>query len=405
MNVLIIAQYFPPDLGGSSTRAYNVARGLALNGCNVTCIAAFPHYPHGRIPVEYRWKLLKVEWMGRIKVIRTLMPPIRSVGFFRRILLIGSFALSALFAIPLVGKVDVIWASSWIPGLIYGIVKRRPVALNVDDLTLEDLVDLELIGENSFVLKVAERVYRFFLVKANAVTPISPGYTEILSKKYCVKPDRIHVVRGGVDLSIFKPGLSKRNNNKYTVLYSGAFSVAYDFETVFKAAKIIEEVDRDVEFVIQGAGELLNHMVSKINDLSVKNVRIINKVLSREAVAELLSQADVLLLPLTKFKKPYRGFSSKLYEYQAAGKPIICCADGQPAEHIQMTFSGLVVEPGDYEDLAKAVIWLKENPKLALEMGENGRRYVEKEASIEAIGSKMKQILQALIAKHGQSTR
>jgi colanic acid biosynthesis glycosyl transferase WcaI len=180
-------------------------------------------------------------------------------------------------------------------------------------------------------------------------------------------------------------------------LYSGAFSVAYDFETVFKAARIVEEFDGDVEFVVQGAGELLDFMCSRVNDLGVKNVRIINKVLSREAVAELLSQADVLILPLAKFKKPYRGFSSKLYEYQAAGKPIICCADGQPAEHVQMTGSGLVVKPGDYEALAKAVIWLKENPKLAWEMGENGRKYVEREASIEAIGLKMKTIFELII--------
>jgi glycosyltransferase involved in cell wall biosynthesis len=131
--------------------------------------------------------------------------------------------------------------------------------------------------------------------------------------------------------------------------------------------------------------------------LGVKNVRIINKVLSREAVAELLSQADVLILPLAKFKKPYRGFSSKLYEYQAAGKPIICCADGQPAEHVRRTCSGFVVKPGDYEALAKAVIWLKENPKPAWEMAENGRRYVEKEASIEAVGLKMKEILRMLL--------
>ena len=81
MNVLILAQYFPPDLGGAATRAYNLAKGLALNGCNVTVIAAFPHYPHGNIPKEYRWKPLKVEWMGNIKVIRTFMPPIKSKAF------------------------------------------------------------------------------------------------------------------------------------------------------------------------------------------------------------------------------------------------------------------------------------------------------------------------------------
>jgi glycosyltransferase involved in cell wall biosynthesis len=202
---------------------------------------------------------------------------------------------------------------------------------------------------------------------------------------------------GGVDLSVFKRGMSKRVNANFVVLYSGAFSVAYDFEQLFKAARIVGEFDGNVEFVVQGAGELLDSMCSRVNDLGVKNVRIINKVLSREAVAELLSQADVLILPLTKFKKPYKGFSSKLYEYQAAGKPIICCADGQPAEHVQITGSGIVVKPGDYEALAKAVMSLKENVKLAWEMAENGRKYVEKEASIEAVGLKIKTIFESII--------
>ena len=28
MRVLVLAQYFPPDMGGGATRAYNVAEGL-----------------------------------------------------------------------------------------------------------------------------------------------------------------------------------------------------------------------------------------------------------------------------------------------------------------------------------------------------------------------------------------
>ena len=400
MHVLVIAQYFPPDLGGSATRAYNLAKGLFLNDCNVTVVAAFPHYPHGKIPKEYRWKPIKVEWMGKIRVIRTFMPPIKSEGFFRRILLIGAFAVSSLFALPFVGKVDAVWSSSWVPGLVYGRVKRRPVALNEDDLTLEDLVDLKLIDEDSLVLRVAEWVYRLFLIKCNVVTPISPGYVETLVKKYCVEKSRIHVVRGGVDLSIFKPSAHKQNvGKKFVVLYSGAFSVAYDFEQVFKAAKVVEEVDGDVEFVVQGKGELLGSMCSKLNELNVKNVKIVDKLLSRDEVAELLNQADVLVLPLVEYKKPYRGMSSKLYEYQAVGKPIICCSRGLPSVYVKETNSGLAVYPGDYEALAKAVIELKENPKLARMMGENGRKYVETEASIAAVGLKMKEIFETLTQK------
>jgi glycosyltransferase involved in cell wall biosynthesis len=399
LNVLVIAQYFPPDIGGSATRAYNMAKGLALNDCNVTAVVAYPHYPHGKIPAEFRWKPLKVEWMGKIKVIRTFMPPIRSEGIFKRLLLMGAFAVSSLSALPFVGKVDAVWASSWVPGLVYGRVKRAPVALNEDDLTLEDLVDLNLIDEGSLILRIAEWVYKLFLVKGDAVTPVSPGYVEVLSRKYWVDRSRIHVVRGGVDLSVFKPVVPREPGKRFVVLYSGAFSVAYDFEQVFRAAKIVEEMDSDVEFVVQGTGELLGSMRSRIDELNLKNVKIIDRLLSREDVATLLNQADVLVLPLVEFKKPYLGVSSKLYEYQAVGKPMICCSRGLPKNYVKETNSGLVVYPGDYEAFAKAVIELKENPEQARMMGENGRKYVESNASIEAVGLRMKGIFEALTRK------
>jgi len=81
--------------------------------------------------------------------------------------------------------------------------------------------------------------------------------------------------------------------------------------------------------------------------------------------------------------------ASKLYEYQAVGRPIICCAEGQPAECVKETGSGVVVKPGDYEALAKVVLYLKNNPDLARGLGDSGRRYVEDNLSIEKIGKEM----------------
>jgi glycosyltransferase involved in cell wall biosynthesis len=396
----VLAQYFPPDIGGAATRAYNLAKGLTLNGCNVTVIAAFPHYPHGIIPEQYKWNLLKVEWMEKIRVIRTFMPPIKSEGFFKRLLLMAAFTASSLFAFPFVGKTDAVWASSWAPGYIYSKMKRKPLALNVDDLTLEDLVDLNLVNEDSLVLKIGEWVYRLFYVKGNALTTISAGYSEIISKKYCVASNRIHLIRGGVDLSTFKPSKKEEADaRKFTVLYSGAFSVAYDFEQIFEAAKILETVDDNIEFVIQGTGELLGSMQRSVSRLQAKNVKIIDKVLSRAEVAQLLAKADVLVLPLASFYKsgkPYRGMSSKLYEYQAVGKPIICCSRGIPSTYVEETSSGLVANPGDFKTLAKYILILKKNPNLAQIMGQNGRKFVEVEASVESVGSAMRRVFKSL---------
>jgi len=403
LKVLVVAQYFPPDLGGAATRAFNVAKGLALNACNVTVISAFPHYPHGKIPREYRYKPFKMEWFGKVRVIRTFVLPLESKGLFKRLLLFGSFMLSSLSALPMVGKIDVVWAANpdvfvLLPSVVYGVLKKKPIVSNVDDLIIEDLYDLSLVRRGSAVSQVAEFFARVLFAKVKAATPISPGYIETL-RRYGVSEKRIYVVRGGVDLDVFKPSFKQDAGGKFVVLYSGGFSIAYDFEQIFKAAKIIEELDGNVEFVIQGKGELLDSMRSKVNELNVKNVRIVDKLLSREAVAELLGQADVLVLPLVDFKIPYRGMSSKLYEYQAVGKPIICCSRGVPKDYVEETNSGLVVYPGDYEALAKAVIELKANSRVAGVMGENGRKYVEHEASIEAVGLKMKETFKQLIPK------
>ena len=404
MNILIIGQYFPPNLGGSATRANNIVKGLRLNGCGVTVVTAFPHYPDGNIPKEYRWKPFKVEWNDDIKVIRTFMPPIESRGLINRIILIGFFAISSLFAFGMVKKIDVVWSSSWIPGIVYGRVKKKPVALNVDDLMLEDLIDLKLIKEGSMVFRVAKMIFRVCLAKGDIITPISQGYIDTLSKEYLIDRNRIHAVRGGVDLTVFRPMTSQQKiRPKFSVLYTGAFSVAYDFDCVLNAAKIIEEKNREVEFILQGMGECESAIRSKISELDLRNVKVINKVFSREDVAGLMNQADVLILPLKDFGKPYLGMSSKLYEYQAVGKPIICCAEGQPAEYVRNTDSGLVIPPGDHEKLAEAVIYLKENPGEAWKMGGKGREYVKLNASIEAVGLELRKAFEEHPLKSGSA--
>jgi glycosyltransferase involved in cell wall biosynthesis len=401
LNVLIIGEYFPPDIGGAATRASNVAKGLSMNNCNVTVVTAFPHYPTGKIPKEYKTKPLKVEYVGKSKVIRTFVLPIESKGLFKRLLVFWSFIISSILALPFVGDVDVIWAANpdvfvLLPANLYGGIKRKPIVSNVDDLIIEDLYDLDLVKRGSATSKIAEFFARLLFAKVKAATPISPGYIPTVVK-YGVDKRRIQVVRGGVDLDVFKPQPKQKTGDKFLVLYSGGFSIAYDFEQIFKAAEILEKLDPTIEFVIQGKGELLSSMRSTVNKLKLANVRIIDKLLSRDAVSDFLNEAEVLILPLANFKTPYRGMSSKLYEYQAVGKPIICCSNGIPLVYVKETKSGLALSPGDYEALVKAIIFLKRNPDLAFKMGESGRKFVERSASIEAVGSSLKLIFAKLI--------
>jgi glycosyltransferase involved in cell wall biosynthesis len=110
-----------------------------------------------------------------------------------------------------------------------------------------------------------------------------------------------------------------------------------------------------------------------------------------------LIKADVLIQPLGDYGKPHMGVSTKLYEYQAVGKPIICCSAGQPAKYVKETCSGIVVKPGDHESLAKAILYLKNNPEYAEKLGDSGRKYVDDNLSVNKIGLKTMVILNRIL--------
>jgi len=400
MHILVIAQLFPPDMGGGATRAYNAARGLALIGCDVTIVAAFPHYPTGNIPRKYRGKLLTIEYEERLKVVRTFVPPLASEGFARRALLFISFTFSSLFALPLVRRTSVVWAANpniiaMFPSLIYKMVNRCPVVQNVDDLWPEGLYDIG-VSRRSFVARVGEFLARIVYRLASAITPISPAYVDVLMNKYEVEPSKVWVVPAGVDLDKFpykQQGFNKDGHEKFTVLYIGAFSLAYDFDQVFKAAELLTSYC-DVEFLIQGGGELADALKSKVEKMGLRNVEVVNRIVSREKVAQKLGEADALLLPLSGVGSIEMGISSKLYEYQAAGKPILCCSSGQPGRYVSETNSGIVVKPGDYEALANSILYLRENQSVAENLGASGRQYVESNLSIGQVGIRMKRVFE-----------
>ena len=403
MNVLVIAELFPPDMGGGSTRAFNVVKGLVSFGHRVTVVTAFPHYPTGNVPKKYRCRLMSVETVGKARVIRVWVPPLASRGLARRLVLFLSFCVFSLFALPFVGRVDVVWAAnpnvfSVYSALVYSFFKGCPVVQNVDDLWPEELYNLGML-KSSVLRRVAEFFSRFAYRVSAAITPISPAYVDVITNRYEVDPGKVHVVPAGVDLDNFRAFTDRRKKegDVFKVLYIGALSPAYDFDYVLRAARVLSS-ERRIRFVIQGEGELGGRLKSKVKGLNLQNVDVVLKVVSRSMVAEVLGSADVLLLPLRSLD--YSGISSKLYEYQASGKPIICCAMGQPAQYVSKTGAGIVVDPGDYEGLAKAVVFLFENRDVMEKLGKAGRQYVGDNLSCEKIGLKMEQVFETTLRSH-----
>lgn len=397
MHALIIAQYFYPDIGGASTRAYNLSRALITQGAAVTVVTAFPHYPHGNVPEKYKGRLVFKEQTDGVNIIRTWIPSLPHSSVRNRILLHFAFILSSLFAMRSIMRPDIIIAMNpnlfaFYSAAIYSFVYRRRIIRNVDDLWPEVFYDLGIVRSrvSKKILDILAKIsYKYSI----ALIPVSFGYVTTLVEKYGVSADKITVIEQGVDISKFQKmsGIDSHQDKKI-VMYSGALTEGYDFEIVLEAAKILEK--EPVRFIIRGSGTLFDNIFRQAAENKLSNLEVNNKLLSSYDLVKLLNSADIFLLPMKTTGVIDEGLPTKIMEYQALGKPIICISAGEPGRYVLRSHSGLVVSPKQPEKLATAILDLANDELLSSELGRNGYRHVMENLTIEKIGKRLIEVIE-----------
>ena len=162
--ILIISQYFPPDISGGGTRAYNYAQCLSEQNFDVTVITAYPHLHKKRTKEQN----LTNDDEEKFSVIRVWIPSLLHSSIKNRILLHLGFIVSSLKPIFLL-KPDLIFASepnlfSIIPAYFYSKIRGGKVIRVVDDLWPEVFYERKIVktGLLKFILnKLAKFSYDF----------------------------------------------------------------------------------------------------------------------------------------------------------------------------------------------------------------------------------------------------
>ena len=142
IHVVIISQYFPPDVSGGATRAFNYSKCLEQQNYQVTVITAHPHQ-HGPVTGKYRHKLILKEKMDGLEIIRVWIPSLLHSSVFNSAILNLSFLASSTFPIFSI-KPDIIFAFepnlfSIIPAFFYSKLRGGKVIRAIDDLWPESL--------------------------------------------------------------------------------------------------------------------------------------------------------------------------------------------------------------------------------------------------------------------------
>jgi len=147
-------------------------------------------------------------------------------------------------------------------------------------------------------------------------------------------------------------------------------------EFLIKAAKILNEQNKNLKILILGEGQEKTELEKIISDLSLQNKVILGGFL--ENGSQYLKGFDVFVLPSLSEALPFC-----LLEAGQAELPTIATGVGGIPEIIENNKTGLLIEPGQEKEIAIALTTLLENEVFAKELADNLKNKVTTEFNIE----------------------
>jgi glycosyltransferase involved in cell wall biosynthesis len=415
MRVLLLTQYYPPEVGATQNRMHFFARRLAELGHHVTVVAEVPNHPAGVIFPEFRRKLWTRTVEDDVHVIRVWVTTSPRKTFLVRTGFYLTYAINAVLAsLFLAGpRHDVVFATSppltvGIPALIYAKLRRVPFVLDVRDLW--PLLAVEL-GElrSPLVVGIARRLEWLLYRHAAAITVVTRGFASYLREQGC-PDDRIVFLPNGTIPELFRPlppdpslSASIGLDGAFVVGFFGNHGIAQDLEGVLETARLLargEPGGRDarVRFLLVGEGPVKANLMAAQRRLGLDTITFLPQV-PQDEVARYINLSDAVLVPLRKLDIFHAFVPSKLFDFMACARPVLLQVDGEARQILDEARAGLFVAPGEPEALAAAIRQLADmDAGQRAAMGAAGLAFVGRRYLRETQVVRLDALLKALVS-------
>ncbi|MDQ3704901.1 MAG: glycosyltransferase [Chloroflexota bacterium] len=276
-------------------------------------------------------------------------------------------------------RIDIIHthlAGADILGRVAGFLTRRPVVSSIH-LLHGDLLDAP--ARRQLLLKITARwMCRRIVVVADSMRQETAEWLGL-------PLTRVETIVNGVDTTKFQrenidPVEVKRSlvGGDYPLVVSIARLTAQKGHSdLVTAAGIVASAVEGVRFAFVGDGPLRADLASRIEAQGLSDTVLL--LGTRDDIRHILAASDVFALSSLQ-----EGLPVAVLEAAAAGLPIVATGVGGVPEVIRDGTTGLLVQPGDPQAMADAIIALLTAPRRARELAAAAKELVEREYSTQA---------------------
>lgn len=225
---------------------------------------------------------------------------------------------------------------------------------------------------------------RWSLRLANRVVVNAEAIRERLTHDGVLEPDRIVVIKNGIDLDRFSVLGQDSKNVDQTDSKTVVFGVVANLRPeknhliFLQAARIVASSCPEARFLLVGDGPMRQKIQNLIRDLDLgQKIDLMGAV---KDVPRVLQGIDVVVSP-----SDTEGLPNAVLEAMAASKAVVATNAGGTRELVEEGVTGHLVPVGDAEQLARRMIELCKRPLVRLNMGVSARCRVEKYYSADLV--------------------
>jgi glycosyltransferase involved in cell wall biosynthesis len=176
------------------------------------------------------------------------------------------------------------------------------------------------------------------------------------------------------------------------ILTVARFTEQKDHRTLLGAIPAVLAREPCAHFLWIGSGPLEQPLREAVRQQALdRHVQLLGQ---RDDVPDLLSAADLFVLP-----SRFEGLPLALLEAMAARLPVVATRVCGMTEVVRDGTTGLIVEPGDPDALAAAVLRVLRRPELGTRLGASGCAYVEREFGAARMGRETLALYRQLLAR------
>jgi len=209
------------------------------------------------------------------------------------------------------------------------------------DLWPEDFVTFGLLKANSPAMKSAYAIEKRYYYAADEIVFTFLGAFDYLKRQGWMKdqggkiaPEHLHYINNGIDLDQFdldrdahpRADTDLNDPSLKKIIYLGSINKANNVKTLIDAAALIKDIPQ-YRFFIYGNGAYRAALEQYVIDNHIDNVIFKEKRIPFEECAWVVSQATVNVMNYEKGFGKWGVSSGKMFQYLAAGKPILCNID------------------------------------------------------------------------------